>query len=186
MEKKTKQEIQNALISSGMNNKLISNIFCAVLFVAIGLILVFKTTNIVGYIIATVCFLITMIAIYNSVSNYLTIQKIKKGKFRHIQDRISSFVKCSGIIPGRSEYFQAQANNFDFFIHSYNNENYDVGDMIDAVFIDNNNVPLSIKKIDESALVNNVNGGFMIVPVIVPLIILIITTIIALIYPFLK
>ena len=199
MKKKTKQEIDKALKSTGLIERVIAHICCGIIFGLIGMFLLIKFNSFWSYVGVVACAIAVLTAVFNIITSITMINKIQSGNFRHITEHLIGFSACSGIIPGRADYMQANTSSFQFYIHKINDVGFKIGDMIDAVFLGTENVPIHVAKIEkekeeniemnkqpENLIKENQNKGFSLVPVIAPFLIILIITIIAIIYPFVK
>ena len=191
MEKKNKQEIDRALKSVGLTERIVAHACCGIIFGFLGAFLLFKFNNFWSYAGVATCAIALLTAIFNIVTSITTMNKIKSGNFRHITEPLLNISACSGIIPGRADYLQVNTASFQFYIHKISNVNFQIGDMIDAVFLGTENVPIHVAKVettevdDESKIGENQNKGFF-TPMIPLILIVLIIGIVALIFPFFK
>ena len=199
MEKKNRQEIERALKSARIIEKIIPHVCCFFIFGTMSIVLLLKFNTFWGYIGCAICTMIVLTTMFNTITNISIMNKIKRGNFKHITEKLISISPCSALIPGRADYLQASTNSYQFFINKFTDVNFQIGDIVDAVFLGTENVPIHIAKIEKEKEENiemnqqpknlikeNQNKGFSLVPVIAPFLIVLIITIIAIIYPFVK
>ena len=190
MERKTKQEVDYVVKNTHIVEKILSHICCFLIFGAIGVFLMLQFNTFWGYLGCAVCAMIVVTTIFNTITNISIMSKLKHGNFKYIKEKLIDIAPCSSIIPGRADYLQANTKSCHFFINKFNNTNFQIGDIIEAVFIGNENVPFHLAKIDSEQnnsdkVTQNQNKGFF-TPMILPLLIILIIIILTIVYPFLK
>jgi hypothetical protein len=163
-----KKQIDLALKKTGLVGKIVGDCVSMIALIALSIFLFSHYGTFLSYSFAAFSAITACIAGYNAVNNYTNICRIQAGNFRYLKSKILLIQSCSGIIPGKQDYMQVQTADGDFFINKLYNDNFQSGDEIEAVFLSNNNVPISITKIESTEKMEDTpeqntsaeNGGF--------------------------